>query len=89
MPQDASILTIDHSPMALLTEALARKLGGEGRAARIDTDADLVELGLIDSQALLDIILDVEASSGCMFDAEGMDFEHGVTLRGLAAAFTA
>jgi hypothetical protein len=35
------------------------------------------------------MILDVEQGSGQMFDADGMDFEHGVTLRRLAAAFTA
>jgi hypothetical protein len=35
------------------------------------------------------MILDVEQDSGHMFDAEGMDFESGVTLRRLAAAFAA
>lgn len=89
MPQDASTLTIDDSPLALLSEALARKLGREGRSARIDPDADLIELGLIDSQALLDMILDVEASTGRMFNAEVLDFEGGVTLGRLAAAFMA
>lgn len=77
-------------PLALLTDALARRLRQDGRAApRIDADADLIELGVVNSQALLDMILDVEQGCGQMFDADGMDFERGVTLRRLAAAFTA
>ena len=80
----------DDAPLTLLAETLARRLRKDGRAApRIDPDADLIELGLIDSQALLDMILDVEQELGWMFDAEGMDFEGGVTLRRLAAAFAA
>ena len=42
---------------------------------RIAPDADLIELGLVDSQALLDVILEVEQQSGCLFDAERIDFE--------------
>lgn len=89
MPQDACTLTTGDAPLALLTEALTRKLRQDGRSARVDADADLIELGLLDSQALLDMILEVEDGTGRMFDAEGMDFEHGVTLRRLAAAFPA
>jgi hypothetical protein len=83
-------VTAENPPLALLTEALARRLRQDGRTnARIDPDCDLIELGLIDSQALLDMILDVEQGCGRMFDADGMDFESGVTLRRLAAAFAA
>jgi hypothetical protein len=86
---DVTNITAGNPPLALLTDALSRRLHQEGRgASRIDADADLIELGLIDSQALLDMILDVEQGSGRMFDADGMDFEGGVTLRRLAAAFT-
>jgi acyl carrier protein len=75
-------------PLILLSDALATRLRKDGRGnARVDPDTDLIELGLVDSQALLDMILDVEQGSGHMFDAEGMDFESGVTLRRLAAAF--
>ena len=89
MPQAVTTLTADRAPLPLLTEALTRKLRQEGRnTGRLDPDADMIELGLIDSQALLDIILEVEEACGVMFDAEGMDFENGVTLRRLAAAFT-
>lgn len=82
-----SLATPDPS---LLAEVLAQRLQQEGRSMpRIDLDSDLIELGIVDSQALLDVILEVEGRSGCLFDAEGMDFEGGVTLRRLAAAFTA
>jgi hypothetical protein len=85
--QDAMTAAGD-SPLRLLTDALARQLRRDGRAAsRIDLDADLLALGVVDSQALLDMILDVEQGSGRLFDADGMDFESGVTLRRLAAAF--
>jgi len=80
----------DSPPLMLLTNALARRLRKDGHGnARIDPDTYLIELGLIDSQALLDMILDVEQGSGRLFDADGMDFESGVTLRRLAAAFAA
>ncbi|HTW71103.1 MAG TPA: phosphopantetheine-binding protein [Acetobacteraceae bacterium] len=83
--------TVEDSPLLrLLRDALARRLRQDGRnASRIDPDSDLIELGLVDSQGLLDMILDAEEGSGQMFDAEGMDFETGVTLRRLAAAFGA
>jgi acyl carrier protein len=86
--QDVTTIAPDDAPLALLTEALARRLRQDGRAAvRIDPDTDLIEQGVVDSQALLDMILDAEQGCGRSFDAEGMDFESGVTLRRLAAAF--
>lgn len=90
MQQDVMTLAVNNPPLNLLTDALARRLQQNGRAtARIDPDTDLIELGLVDSQVLLDMILDVEQGSGRLFDADGMDFESGVTLRRLAAAFAA
>jgi hypothetical protein len=83
------MMVLEGSPLLrLLGDALTRRLRQDGRnVARVDPDSDLIELGIVDSQALLDMILDAEAGSGQMFDAEGMDFERGVTLRRLAAAF--
>lgn len=90
MQQDLIMQTTDSTPLARLADALTRRLRQDGRAMpRIDPDTDLIELGLVDSQALLDMILDVEEESGRQFDADGMDFESGVTLRRLAAAFAA
>ena len=89
MQQDM-IAAEDSNLLRLLSDALARRLRQDGRnATRVAPDSDLVELGLVDSQGLLDMILDAEEGSGQMFDAEGMDFESGVTLRRLAAAFAA
>jgi acyl carrier protein len=86
---DPTNLTPDSPTLSLLADALAHRLRQEGNGPRrIDPDADLIELGLIDSQGLLDMILDVEQVSGRMFDADDMDFEYGVTLRRLAAAFS-
>jgi hypothetical protein len=84
-------MTVDDSSLLrLLNDALERRLRQDCRnTVRIDADTDLIERGIVDSQALLDMILDAEAGSGQMFDAEGMDFESGVTLRRLAAAFAA
>ena len=90
MREDVMSAVAEDRPLILLTAALAHRLRNDGRsAARIDPDIDLIELGLIDSQVLLDMILQVEQDSGCLFDADGMDFESGVTLRRLAAAFAA
>jgi len=44
--------------------------------------------GLIDSMALLDVIIEIEERCGARFDADGMDLGSGLTIRGLAAAFT-
>lgn len=81
-PSDAS-----SAILLLLTDTLTRRLGKTGRGIRIEHDTDLVERGVLDSQALLDLILEVEQHSNRMFDAERIDFEGGVTLRRIAAAF--
>lgn len=71
----------------LLSETLTRLLGKGGRSIRVEDDTDLIERGVLDSQALLDLILEVENHSNRTFDAERIDFEDGVTLRRIAAAF--
>lgn len=78
----------EHDPvLQVLGEALRRRLGGAGGKGRIEYDTDLIETGILDSQALLDLVLEVEQRTERLFDAEAIDFEHGVTLRGIAAAF--
>ena len=82
------ILPDEAQRLSLVTEALGRRLRQEGRTLpRIGPNDDLIEKGLVDSQALLDVILDVEQQSGCLFNADSIDFESGMTLRHLAAAF--
>jgi hypothetical protein len=74
--------------LRLLAEALAQRLGQAGApAAEIGRESKLLELGIIDSQALLDIILEVEASCGRTFDPMRLDLESGITLGMLAGAF--
>ncbi|MBW8268686.1 phosphopantetheine-binding protein [Caldovatus aquaticus] len=78
----------DDTILRLLTEALARKLGEAGiPAAGIGEETDLLDLGVIDSQGLLDVILEVEESGGRTFDPLRIDFETGITLGKLAGAF--
>jgi hypothetical protein len=80
----------DDMVLRMLTEALARKLGRAGAsAAGIGRESKLLEIGIIDSQGLLDIILEVEESSGRVFDPMRLDLESGVTLGMLAGAFAA
>lgn len=74
--------------LRLLTEALSRKLRQAGNpAARVDEGTKLLEIGIIDSQGLIDIILEVEEGSGRAFDPTRLDLERGVTLGMLANAF--
>lgn len=61
----------------------ARALGNGG----IDASTRLLEVGLIDSTRLLDIILEVETRCGVQFNPEHIDFETGVTLGALINAF--
>ncbi|HEX4173112.1 MAG TPA: hypothetical protein VHY82_11635 [Acetobacteraceae bacterium] len=73
--------------LLLLTDILRRQLGRGGRAMRIETDVDLIERGVLDSQGFLDLILEAELKSARTFDAERIDFESGMTLQRIAAAF--
>jgi acyl carrier protein len=68
--------------------ALAGKLSASD-CGRIDIDekSQLVELGLIDSEDLIEIIVEVEQQCGCEFSPERMDLEAGLTLGGLISAF--
>jgi len=68
--------------LALLTVFMQR-----ASAAPFDDATPLLEAGLLDSQALLDLILEVENASGCVFDPERVDFADGLTLHRLASAF--
>ena len=73
----------------LLMEVLIRRLASAGiSAAGIDETTALIDLGVIDSQALLDIILEVEDDCGRTFDPLRIDLESDVTLERIAMAFT-
>jgi hypothetical protein len=73
----------------IVIEALQRKLSETGRPnVEITGGTKLLELDIVDSQGLLDIILEIEARCGRQFDPEGIDFEGGITLDALTQAFS-
>lgn len=53
----------------------------------LDAGTELLAQGIVDSQELLDIILQVEQISGRDFDIERLDIEQGLTVARLAEAF--
>lgn len=78
----------DDTVLRILKDALLRKLGAAGiREPTLHEGTDLLNVGLIDSQGLLDVVLEVEEKCGRAFDPEHLDIESGVTLGKLAAAF--
>jgi acyl carrier protein len=67
---------------------LRRTLSASGHGWNdIDEQSRLLELGLIDSEDLIEIILEVEQQCGCEFNPEQMDLEAGLTLGELISAF--
>jgi acyl carrier protein len=67
---------------------LASKLRDQGRnLAALHEETKLLELGLIDSEDLIAIILEVEERCECEFDPAEMDFEDGLTLGALITCF--
>jgi acyl carrier protein len=63
--------------------------GGRAKTAvgEIGDECKLLELGLIDSEDLVDIILEVEEQCRCEFNPEAVDVANGLTLKGLISAF--
>jgi acyl carrier protein len=75
---------IRRTVLAMLPAGRTRSAAGDGS---IDASTRLLEVGLIDSTHLLDIILEVETRCGVEFNPERIDFETGITLGGLISAF--
>jgi acyl carrier protein len=72
----------------IVIEALQRKLSETGRPeVAITGGTKLLELDIVDSQGLLDVVLEIESRCGRQFDPEGVDFEGGITLDSLTQAF--
>jgi acyl carrier protein len=69
--------------LAMLPAGRARSQADGG----IDASTRLLEVGLIDSARLLDIILEVESRCGVEFNPERIDLETGVTFGSLIGAF--
>lgn len=78
----------DSAVLERLEAALMRKLSAAGiPATAIGEGTCLFETGAVDSQGLLDLILEVEDGVGRVFDPARIDFERGITLGQLAGAF--
>jgi hypothetical protein len=72
-----------------LTEILGRTLRAKGRdVPAFDETTPLLDGGLIDSQGLLDLILELETTCGRVFDPDRVDFAGELTLGMLAHGFT-
>jgi len=52
-------------------------------------DTDFRELGIIDSQMFIEVVLTVEDTSNCIFNPEGHDWDSGLSIVKLARAFVA
>lgn len=70
----------------IILRALAPRLSAAGNST-IEADTNLAKLGLVDSAALLDIIVQVESEAGVEFNPEGLDLEEGLTMQALVSAF--
>ena len=79
-----NIETIRSTILELLPQGRGQTLLRDGV---LDPSIKLLEVGLIDSTRLLDIILEVETRCGVEFNPSSIDFETGVTLGGLISAF--
>ena len=80
------------NPIETVRSTILRALASKPSAARygareIDEECNLVELGIIDSEDLVDIILEVEEQCRCEFNPEAVNMENGLTLRSLVSAF--
>jgi acyl carrier protein len=75
---------IRNTILAMLPTGRARSAAGDGG---LDASTRLLDVGLIDSARLLDIILEVESRCGVEFNPERIDAETSLTLGGLISAF--
>jgi acyl carrier protein len=81
--------TVDHEAVrSVVLRALMGKLDAAGRGRNdLDDGSKLLELGLVDSEDLIEIILDVEVQCGCEFNPQEIDLETGLTLGNLIGSF--
>jgi acyl carrier protein len=70
-----------------ILELLSPRLLRSGLKDGIAASTQLLEIGLIDSKDLLDLILEVEERCAVEFDPEHIDFEAGLTFGSLISAF--
>ena len=70
-------------PIVLLRAFLQERANGRA----LSDDSDIFALGLVDSMALLDVVLQVENQTGLTFSPDNIDFEKGVSVQSIAGAF--
>lgn len=83
------LTNINEAVRATILHTLMDKGGPAKRTAEIGDECNLLDLGLIDSEDLVEVILEVEERCRCEFNPEAIDIENGLTLKNLVAAFTA
>ena len=71
-----------------IVELLTARSSRSTLAGGVDESTQLIEVGLIDSTHLLDIILEVEQRCAVEFDPTRVDFDGALTLGSLVSAFT-
>ena len=79
----------DNDPVAaVVRQVLSHKLAAAGHPSNeLAPSAKLLELGLIDSEDLIEVILEVEERCQCEFDPTDVDMESGLTLAGFVRSF--
>jgi acyl carrier protein len=78
---------IIHSTILALLPPPSGRARSAFRNGGIDASTRLLEIGLIDSTRLLDIILEVEARCGVEFNPAHIDFDKSLTFGNLISAF--
>ncbi len=72
----------------IVRETLLQRLTAAGfPASELGDGTKLFELGLIDSEDLVEVILEVEERCQCEFDPTAIDLEGGLTLAGFTRSF--
>lgn len=73
---------------SIVQQILLQKLAASGCLhTELSQSTKLLELGLIDSEDLVEVILEVEERCDCDFDPTGIDLESGLTLAGFVRSF--
>jgi acyl carrier protein len=78
----------DDGVLAIVIAVLRKKLNTVYAAAyKLDAMTKPFDIGVVDSQDFMDLILEVEDRCGGFFEPDRLDLEGGVTLGQIAGAF--
>lgn len=83
---EAPVVSEVAQPDAMVLAAIIAALSEKHPTVQIEPTLDIWNEGLADSQGFLDLIMDVEAKTGLLFDAESLETDK-VTPVGIAMAF--